>query len=256
MRWRPGGGQRDLVAVGLLWLALTALGEVLVQLLVAGGAGFPPVAAREGRVADDAIVFLLRIVVPVFAFVFVVTVYALLRFRAPADDATDGPVQPRGDRRFTWSWVGVTSALTVLVIIYPGVVGLQDILETRDAEDPLVVEATGSQWEWSFTYPEQGLAGLSELVLPVGRPVRFVLRSDDVIHGFWVPAFRIKEDVVPGQTRDFYVTPDREISTTTSPQARVQCAELCGVGHSNMQAPVSVVTPEEFDAWVAEQGGM
>lgn len=247
---QPQGGRRDLALAGALWLGLTAVGELLVQLFVADG--FPVVASREGEVADDAILLLTRLVVPVFAFVVVVIAYSAVRFRAREGEEGDSPVQVREDRRFSWGWLAGTTAITLVVIVTPGITGLTSIAETRDEPDPLVVEVTANQWQWSFDYPDLGVSGQQELVLPVGRPVRFRLASEDVIHSFWVPAFRIKEDVVPGETRDLYLTPERTISTTTSPLARVQCAELCGVGHTDMQSPVRVVEPGEFDAWVEE----
>lgn len=240
-------GRRDLIVVGALWLALTALGEAVVELFAADA--FPVVAAREGEVSDEAILFILRVVVPVFAFVGAVIVYAMLRFRAREGEEGDSPVQRRIDRRFAWGWVGATSALTVLVIVHPGITGLRELWRLDDPADPLVVEVTASQWEWRFTYPEQGRADQEELVLPVGRPVRFLLSSEDVVHSFWVPAFRIKEDVVPGETRELVVTPNRLVSTTTSPLARVQCAELCGPGHPEMRSAVRVVREAEFAAW-------
>lgn len=245
-----GRDGRDLVAAGAIWFALSGLGEALVQLVVVGS--FPVLASREGAVADEAIVFLLRVLVPVFAFVLVVIVYSMVRFRVAADDAEDSPRQARGDRRFALSWVGVTTALTVLVVVYPGITGLRSISSTRDEPRPLVVEVTAEQWQWSFRYPRLGIPAGGTLVLPVDRPVRFVLRSRDVVHSFWVPAFRIKEDVVPGETRDLYLTPDRIISTSTSPLARVQCAELCGVGHAEMRAPVRVVSQDAFTRWTAQ----
>lgn len=242
-------GRRDLVVVGLLWLALTAAGEVAVELYAADA--FPLVASREGEVSDDAILVLLRVVVPVFAFIGVVIVYSALRFRAREDEEGDSPVQTRVDGRFAWGWFGMTSALTVLVIFYPGVTGLRQLWELADASDALVVEVTASQWEWRFSYPGTGREDQEELVLPVDRPVRFLLRSEDVVHGFWVPVFRIKEDVVPGETRELVITPDRIVSTTTSPLARVQCAELCGAGHAEMRSPIRVVSEERFSEWAA-----
>lgn len=242
--------RRHLLWAGGIWLVLTVLGEAAIQLLLVDS--FPVSAAREGRVADDAILFLLRIVVPVFTFVVVVIVYSMIRFRVADDDDGVSAVQRRGDPWFAWSWVGTTSVLTVLVIFYPGISGLREIWETRDARDPLVVQVTALQWEWRFTYPSQRVVDATELVLPVGRPVRFVLRSEDVIHSFWVPAFRIKSDAIPGETRDLYLTPDRLVSTSTSPLARVQCAELCGIGHAEMRAAVRVVTPATFAAWAQE----
>lgn len=244
--------RRDLLAVGLLWLALSAAGEIAVELFAADA--FPLVAAREGEVSDDAILVLLRVVVPVFVAIGVVIVYSMLRFRAREGEEGDSPVQTRVDGRFAWGWLGATSALTLLVIVYPGITGLRQLWELADAPGALVVEVTARQWEWRFSYPGQGPADQEELVLPVDRPVRFVLRSEDVVHGFWVPAFRIKEDVVPGETRELVITPDRLISTTTSPLARVQCAELCGAGHAEMRSPVRVVSEEDFAEWVAGTG--
>lgn len=242
-------GRRDLLAVGLLWLLLTVAGEVLVALFAADA--LPVVAAEEGEVSDDAILVILRVVVPVFAFIGVVIVYSVLRFRARTGEEGDSPVQRRVDGRFTWGWLGVTSALTLLVIVYPGITGLRQLWGLADASNPLVVEVTARQWEWRFSYPRQGVADQMELVLPVDRPVRFLLSSDDVVHGFWVPAFRIKEDVVPGETRELVLTPNRLIATTTSPLARVQCAELCGAGHAEMRSPVRVVSEKEFADWAA-----
>lgn len=248
---RDREGRRHLLLAGAIWVAASALGEALVEL--AASRSLPLVASEEGRIVDDAVLILLRVVVPVFTFVVVVVVYSMLRFRAARDDTAPSGVQRRDDARFSWSWFGVTGALTVLVIVYPGVTGLRLIWRNDNPRTALEVDVTASQWQWRFDYPRQGLKGRPELVLPVGRTVRFVLRSPDVIHSFWVPAFRIKEDVIPGETRELYVTPDRLISTATSPLARVQCAELCGIGHADMRAVVRVLTPAAFAAWARAQ---
>lgn len=247
-------GRRDLLVVGLLWLGLSAAGELAVEFFAADA--FPLVAAREGEVSDDAIVVLLRVVVPVFAFIGVVILYSALRFRAREGEEGDSPVQKRVDGRFAWGWLGVTSALTVLVIFYPGISGLRELWKLSDARNPLVVQVSARQWEWRFSYPVQRVAEQEQLVLPIDQPVRFVLRSKDVVHSFWVPAFRIKEDVVPGERRELVITPDRLVQTTTSPLARVQCAELCGAGHAEMRSPVRVVSAKAFARWVdATKGG-
>jgi cytochrome c oxidase subunit 2 len=213
-------------------------------------------ASREGRIADEAILILLWLVMPIFTFVVAVVAYSMVRFRARDGSRADSAAQLRGDGRFSWSWVGATGALAVVVTIYPGITGLRFIWQTRSAPDPLVVNVTATQWEWRFEYPRQGLSGQEELVLPVRRPVRFVLRSNDVIHSFWIPAFRIKDDAVPGEERDLYLTPDRTVSTMSTSLARVQCAELCGIGHADMRAAVRVVPPSAFEAWVRRQKRM
>jgi len=94
-----------------------------------------------------------------------------------------------------------------------------------------------------------------EIVLPVDRRVRFEVTSTDVVHSFWVPAFRMKVDAVPGLTTTVYITPNRTGSLADDNGFRLQCAELCGFGHYVMGVPVRVVEQGEFEAWIAQQGG-
>jgi cytochrome c oxidase subunit 2 len=109
--------------------------------------------------------------------------------------------------------------------------------------DVMTVKVTGRQFAWSFTYP----AGKTtpQLVLPLGRPVRLDVVSVDVVHGFFVPAFRLKVDAVPGRTNYTYVTP------TELGAYDVECTVLCGPVHSYMLSKVHVVKPELYDEWVA-----
>jgi len=245
--WRrhPGG---VLVVLGL---ALTGLGEWAVTLLAQG---LPLLASTEGAVVDEALVVLLRLVVPVFAFVTLALLFALTRFRAPAGEAEDAPDQVDTDRRATLAWLGTTLGLATLVVIFPGVTGLRRLdRSSAAATDPLLVNVTARQWEWRFSYPSYGIRDATELVMPLGRPVRFTLKSEDVIHAFWIPSMRIKMDVIPGETRTLTLTPSTLTSTAQDPQTRVQCAELCGVGHGQMAAPARVLPTSEFAAWAAGQ---
>ncbi|MBI2911334.1 MAG: cytochrome c oxidase subunit II [Chloroflexi bacterium] len=89
----------------------------------------------------------------------------------------------------------------------------------------------------------------------MGRPVRFEITATDVIHSFWVPSFRTKIDAVPGMITVVYATPDRTGSFQEDYHFRVQCAELCGLGHGIMATPVVVVEPSQFEAWAAQQAG-
>lgn len=251
---RPrSSGRNHLLTASVIWVILTIAGLIAVGAWVPDS--FPFLASEEGAVADGAIVFLSYLVIPVFTFVLVAVVYAMIRFRVRPDDTTDSASQLRTHRGYTVTWLGATTALAVLVTIHPGVTGLLEIWETRDEPDPLVVEVTAQQWEWSFTYPDQGIENQPELVLPVDQPVRFMITSEDVIHSFWIPAFRLKHDAVPGSTIELSLTPDRVGSTGTSEMMRVQCAELCGIGHADMAAPVRVVPAAEFEQWVTEVGG-
>jgi cytochrome c oxidase subunit II len=122
------------------------------------------------------------------------------------------------------------------------------ILDDIEAKQPneMVVNVTGQQFTWTFQYPEEKLDA-KELVLPVDRPVEFRIKTNDVIHSFWVPQFRLKSDAVPGLTTKVRVTPDHE------GDFEVVCTELCGLGHSTMRQFARVVPAGEFDSWLADQ---
>jgi cytochrome c oxidase subunit II len=123
------------------------------------------------------------------------------------------------------------------------------VLDDIEAKEPgaLVVNVTGQQFSWRFNYPEDGKVRVNELVLPQGRQVLFRVKTDDVIHDFWVPEFRLKTDAVPGLTTHIRTTPTR---TGTF---HVVCAELCGIGHSTMRQSVTVLPADEFDGWLADE---
>lgn len=238
----PGEG----LAVVVVWAALTALGEVLVWHLPI----FPVRGAREADVADRAFLVLSRLAVPVFAFVLAMLLYSVLRFRSRG--------RPDGLGAGTWGsprayvpWLAVTGGLAILLIVNPGLTGLAEFRGSHRAD--LVVRVVGSQWSWTVIYPDQGnVSSLDELVLPVGRRVRFEVASTDVIHSFWIPAFRVKVDAVPGRTTVIYATPTREGSFHTDPLYRLQCAELCGLGHTSMRLGVEVVSEEDFRSFIEE----
>lgn len=237
--------KRDLLYAGVFWIVLTAIGEYVAFAVNI----FPPAAAEEALIIDEAFDLLMVLGIPVFTFVLAGLVFAFLRYRVPEDSIEDGP-PIRTHRGLTWSWFMITSALAVLVIINPGITGLRDL--QRNPNEDLVVQVETEQWQWNFTYPQYGvtLAGANELVLPVDQRVKFEITSLDVIHSMWVPAFRMKMDAVPGQTNVMYVTPDETGDMGEHSAFRVQCAELCGTGHPRMRAGLRIVSGEEFEAWI------
>jgi cytochrome c oxidase subunit 2 len=122
---------------------------------------------------------------------------------------------------------------------------LQNVLAPRAGET--TIEVTGRQWSWSFQYPEEEAIRSSLLVLPVNQPVVLQMNAVDVIHSFWVPEFRVKQDLVPGQVTHLRFTPTK-VGTY-----KVRCAEICGTGHSRMAATVEVMEEADYVAWGTEE---
>jgi cytochrome c oxidase subunit 2 len=107
------------------------------------------------------------------------------------------------------------------------------------------IRVQAAKWKWDFVYPS-GRAEPSELTLPIGKPVRFIISADDVLHSFYVPGARTKKDAVPGMYSSMWFTPN------TLGTMQVFCAEYCGTGHSAMLATIKVVTNEEFEKFMKE----
>ena len=236
---------RHLIGAGLLWVVLTAIGEVILF----AWEFLPEQYAREARVVDDAFILLAVLGIPVFTFVVAVLVYSALRFRTTDDTLADGP-PIKGSNKVVGVWLAITSALALAVLINPGLVGLAEL--RADAEADLVIKVDSQRWQWKLTYPN-GAVVSEELVLPVNTRVRFDITSADILHSFWVPAFRAKIDAVPGRITQLYITPTKTGTFEEDPTLRLQCAELCGLGHSRMAIPVRVLSEADFDAWLSTQ---
>lgn len=238
---------RDLRIVLGVTALLTAVGEgVMLRLPL-----FPVAAAEEAAIVDEAFRLMAVLAVPVFALVSTLLVYSALRFRRSGSAVEDGrPVhfhRPTGV-----AWLLATTALT-LVLISIGVLGLDRLRLAAQLPPDLVVRVESMRWSWRITYPEKGVSTAQELVLPLGRRVRVEVTARDVVHSFWVPAFRTKIDAVPGMVTTVAFTPNRRGSFQDDPSFRLQCAELCGLGHTLMVIPVRVVGEEEFEQWLARQ---
>ena len=208
---------------------------------------FPDPASTAAKDIDLLWDVLVAVSVPVFVLVMTVAIYSVVRFRVrPGDPERDG-VPIHGSTGLEIVWVAVPFLIVAVLAVYAWIV-LDDIEEPRP--NPLKVEVKGQQFAWSFRYPGPGGKQVTsnQLVLPVDRPAEFKIRASDVIHSFWVPAFRIKQDAVPGIITSARVTPTREGAYD------VVCAELCGIGHATMRQPARVVGKEQFAAWI-ERGG-
>lgn len=233
--------KRPLLGMGILSGLATAVGIVIVLWID----WFP---ARGSTAADDIDTLydvLLLASVPVFVLVMSVAIYSVFAFRARPGDLSDGePIH--GNTKLEIVWVTIPFIMVSALAIYGWIV-LDDI--EAKAQNALKVDVTGQQFAWRFEYPDEGKLKSNNLVLPVGRPVEFRIKSEDVLHSFWVPEFRLKSDAVPGLTTRIRLTPDREGTYD------VVCAELCGIGHSTMRQKVRVLSRDEYEAWVDKEKG-
>jgi cytochrome c oxidase, subunit II len=178
----------------------------------------------------------------VFSLVLVMLFYALYKFRAKPGDESDGePIH--GNTRLEIAW----TLIPTIIVLFGGGYSwsvLHDI--EAPAKNPLTVDVFSQQYAWSFGYPGKGdVWSQGEMHVPVNRQIQFKMHSQDVIHSFWVPEWRIKKDNVPGITTTAIVTPDKVGAY------QLVCTELCGFGHAAMRAKVVVESPAEFRKWVS-----
>ena len=127
------------------------------------------------------------------------------------------------------------------------VIGFKDFVWSRSPpKDAMDVYVMGKQWMWKFTYPN-GPNAISTLHVPAHRPVRLLMTSRDVIHSFFVPEFRVKQDVLPGRYSELW------FEATVPGRYQVLCTEYCGLNHSLMRGDIVVMEPEDFDKWYDRQ---
>ena len=142
---------------------------------------------------------------------------------------------------------GVVLPVVMVVAVFGATVYAMRLLPDDPSDDALVIEITGFQWRYEVSYPDSGVELVDELRLPVGREVALHLKSEDVIHSFWVPELGGKLDMLPDGTNVLVLQAD-------SPgEWGARCAEFCGLRHASMVLRVVAQAPEEFDAWLAEQ---
>jgi len=204
---------------------------------------------------------------------FSVMFYAIFKFRK-SKGAKAATFSHNTNAEIIWT------VAPILILIYMAVPSARAILEIEDASNPdMTIKVTGHQWKWEYEYLDNGVqfyANMDEasaaaarpnsgidvteiehylrdvdkrMVVPVNQKVRILLTASDVIHAWWVPELYIKKDAIPGFVNEMW------FEATQTGVFRGQCAELCGRGHGFMPIVVEVLEQEDYDAWVAEQGG-
>lgn len=228
-----------------------------------------PIARETLHVHD---LFMVIILVMFFA-VFALMCYSFWAHRRSRGQVAAQFTAPKTAKQWIWVMVPFVSLLVIDYGVF-GIPAYHAVLSYEDTRNDadLVIKVTGSQWLWEYEYPTEGVSFVSRLttpraqidnleakgenyllevdhplVIPVGKKVRFITTSNDVIHSWWVPAFGVKRDAVPGFLREFWVRADK-LGTY-----RGQCSELCGKEHGYMPIVVNVVPEAQFKAWIAAQ---
>ena len=195
------------------------------------------------------IVFWMAMVV--FVVVEAMILYAALGFRRKEGDGE--PKQTHGNNTMEVIWT-IGPVIIVLYLAYMSYGTMRENYVSREAMagggEILEIEAIGMQWWWAFEYPE-GFETATEMVVPVGRPVRVNLETADVLHSFWVPELAGKMDAVPGERDGGYGQNFVWFTAERTGRFEGQCAELCGTQHSGMRFSVIVVEEDEYEAWAS-----
>jgi cytochrome c oxidase subunit II len=249
---RPGSSflweRKVLLTACLGVLALTA-----VPAAIAGNGGFAPVAPESPNAEriHDTWIFVSIFIVAIFVLVEVLLVTFIWRYRRQRRQRFDDGAQVHGATSIELVW---TVAPVVILFLIGGFVfyklpGIADVPSaSAGGEEPLEVRVTGRQFYWQYEYPN-GVVAIDRLRAPAGVPVRLEVTApaEDVVHSWWIPALGGKIDAIPGVRTETWFEAERP------GVYEGQCAELCGLEHAKMLASVEVLSPEAFDAWLAER---
>ena len=225
----------------------------------------PPQASAESILVDDLFSFLVTLGTFIFLGVFVTLVYSVLFQRAGKYDFSDGP-HIEGNVTLEVIWTAIPFALVIWIAVYSFQIydqmsilgpmehihkgmataeaapGLAEVSEVSGQEP---IEVLARQWAWEFRYPNQNVSS-TELHLSNNQRATLLLKSEDVIHGFYIPAFRIKQDIVPNEEITFEFTPIQEGSY------RLRDSQYSGTYFAAMQTDVVVESPEAHRDWLKE----
>ena len=199
----------------------------------------PESASAQAPFVDHVFDFINVICYIFLVLITVVLVYFAIRYRRKKDEVNfsgDGPVHST-PLELTWTMVPM---LLVVAIFYLGMVGYLDL--RRSPSNAYEISVTAQKWSWSFDHPEFAVNQAGEVYVPLGRPVEFLMTSADVLHSCFVPAFRVKQDVVPGRYSRLW------FEATKPGTYQLYCTEYCGRDHSKMLALVHVLPEDEFKA--------
>jgi len=203
---------------------------------------FPEAASSIARQVDYLYAYLSVVTIVMTGLIFAVVFFFAVKYRRKSENEMPRPIHGSVILEITWS---IIPFIVMLSFFWWGAqIFFANATPPSNAMDVYVV---GKQWMWKIQYPE-GTREINELHVPIGRPVKLTLASEDVIHSFFIPAFRIKHDVVPGRYDTMWFT------ATKPGRYHIFCAEYCGTEHSGMVGWVTVMTDSDYENWVAAGG--
>ena len=226
------------IIVGVLVIIMTVLTYFGLD-----SAGLLPVQASSQAIPIDWMWDLQVMAMSfLFALIIVPLFYSLIVFRRKKGETGDGEhIEGNTQLEITWTVIPLIAVLTFAYL------GAYTLGETRRVNpNAMIVNVTARQFAFSFEYPEYGITS-TELYLPVNEQVLLNMTSTDVIHSFWVPEFRVKQDILPGIVTEYRIDPSLEGSY------QIRCAELCGASHAYMLASVEVVSATDFEGWIVQR---
>ncbi|HKX45474.1 MAG TPA: cytochrome c oxidase subunit II [Planctomycetota bacterium] len=214
-----------------------------------GNIFFPPQLSTVAREIDDVFYFILWVSIISFVVVIGVGTMFVLKYRERPGHRAEKTSTHDNTLEVTWT---IIPTILVAIMFYVGFKGFIDLRSSP--ADSYQVEVTAQRWVWGFTYPNGHTSTDGALHLPPGRPVRLLMKSMDVLHSLYIPAFRVKQDVVPGRYATLWFesyTPEVET------HLQLYCTEYCGTSHSDMLARVILhPSQESFDAWLADDSNI
>jgi len=197
----------------------------------------PEVASNLASKVDGVLWFITIISLIFFIIISTFLIYFAIKYRRRRDDEETPYIT--GNLTLELIWTVIPSILLMVIFVYGFVVFKEMRTPPKEATE---INVVAKQWLWQFEY-YNGKKTLNELYVQQNRPVKMVMRSDDVLHSFFVPAFRVKQDIMGGRYTQLWFTP---IKVGTF---QLFCAEYCGTGHSKMLGKVIVLSPEAYDRW-------
>jgi len=203
---------------------------------------FPPSAATHAAKVDALYLFLIGLSGFFALLIATMIIVFAIRFRRRSESHRPAPIE--GSLALELTWTLIPFCLTMVIFFWSARVFVGLRTPPRNAVEMFVV---GKQWMWKVQHLE-GRREINELHVPTGQPIKLILTSEDVIHSFYVPAFRIKQDAVPGRYTDEW------FEATTPGTYHLFCAEFCGTWHSRMIGQIVVMDPADYQAWLSGRG--